>query len=572
MAQNVSSRVKQALSCLILALVCSSFAAEKHFIGHSWDLLKVTTDDLVRNQSKLEKLPLSGISISLSAKSADGKRTFYTRDILSDPAWDRKNYRGEIENIKKISSGKLKHNFLLTNFAPKKRLRWTDDAAWENAAHNAAVLALVARNSGAKGIMIDPEDYPLSKQFSHLPDDPPFEEAVSLARKRGAQIMKAMAKEYPDIVLFSFWFLGGNFKTGEANLQTDRKLRIPFINGMLDELPSGARMVDATEMGYVCSAASHEFYQVAWNIFWRVKKLIAPENHIKLQQYQVGFGLFLDMYTNPESREWSHSSTNGSRLTTLLNNFSEAMTLADQYCWIYGEKFSWIKWDCANRMLKSPPWHMRFSLETWEEKLPGFSKVLTFIAKGEKAYQEVYDNLVKNNRLVNSIRNPKCLPGKKVKMANQTVADWNTSSLPPGWFFWNAKPKEGSYGIDTKVGMDDNFSVTATSLSRASFIHNVKVKPGQIYACEAFKKGGKNSRLTVRWRKGNKWLVAMKYDVAIPFSNEQDKQGWQKAFGFVKVPPEADTLVLLISTNLKPNETAWYDNPCVALISPEDLP
>ena len=53
---------------------------------------------------------------------------------------------------------------------------------------------------------------------------------------------------------------------------------------------------------------------------------------------------------------------------------------------------------------------------------------------------------------------------------------------------------------------------------------------------------------------GGKWIIAM------------------KAFGFVKVPPEADTLVLLIGTNLKPNETAWYDNPCVSLITPEDLP
>ena len=233
-------RVKQIVSCLILVTACISFAGEKHFIGHSWDLLKVTTDDLVRNQSKLEKLPLSGISISLSAKSADGKRTFYTRDILSDPAWDRKNYRGEIENIKKISSGKLKHNFLLTNLAPKKRLKWTDDAAWENAAHNAAVLAWVARNSGVKGIMIDPEDYYKTKQFKHFPDDPPYEKTAVLARKRGAQIMKAMAKEYPDIVLLSFYFLGGSFKTGDPNLQPDLKLKVPFIDGMLDELPPGA--------------------------------------------------------------------------------------------------------------------------------------------------------------------------------------------------------------------------------------------------------------------------------------------------------------------------------------------
>ena len=115
--------MKKILALLMLMAASAAFAAEKHFIGHSWDLLKVNTDDLVRNLAELEKLPLDGISISLSVKSDDGKRRNYTRNVLSDGVWTKESYAEEIQNIRKISSGKLKHNFVLTNFAPKRD--WT---------------------------------------------------------------------------------------------------------------------------------------------------------------------------------------------------------------------------------------------------------------------------------------------------------------------------------------------------------------------------------------------------------------------------------------------------------------
>ena len=176
-------------SFVLLMLVCTAFAGEKHFIGHGWDLLKVTTEDLVRNLPELEKLPLDGISISLSKKRPDG-RTVFMRNVLSDARWVKEEYAGEIENIRKISSGRLKYNLLMTNFAPVRRLAWTDDAAWERAEHNAGAFAAIAKAGGLKGFMLDPEDYPKTKQFKHLPGDPAYPEAVKLARRRGAQIMK----------------------------------------------------------------------------------------------------------------------------------------------------------------------------------------------------------------------------------------------------------------------------------------------------------------------------------------------------------------------------------------------
>ena len=571
--QEKSSVGKVILVMLWVALASVSAAGEKHFIGHGWDLLKVTTDDLVRNLPELEKLSLDGISISLSEKRTGGRRAF-TRNVLSDDSWSKEAYTGEIENIRIISSGKLKHNFLLTNFTPTKRLAWTDDAGWAKAAHNASVLAWIAKNSGVKGIMMDPEDYLRSKQFYLLPDDPPYSETVSLVRRRGGQIMKALAMEHPELVILSFWFLKGSLQEGDLSPEAARigNLWIPFINGLLDELPPGFRMVDATERGYVCSAAHHEFYQLAWNVNRMARHFVAPENQVKfLRQYQFGFGLFLDMYTDAEDREWSHPATDNSRLATLVQDFSEAMACADQYCWIYGEHFSWIKWDCAEKLQKDPPRHMKISPETWEEKLPGFTKALTFIVNGKKAYQDAYDNLVKNGKLENLIRNSKCLPDVKAA-TDVKMSDWDTEALPPGWAFWRSNPEEGSVSLDTTVGMDDTFSVKATGTTNSSFLLSVNVKPGQIYSCEAFRKGCGTSTLKIRWMQDKKWLISVKYDISIPFAGTANERGWQRAFGFVKVPPDANKLVFLLSSGLQSDETVWYDNPCISLISPDALP
>ena len=69
----------------------------------------------------------------------------------------------------------------------------------------------------------------------------------------------------------------------------------------------------------------------------------------------------------------------------------------------------------------------------------------------------------------------------------------------------------------------------------------------------------------------NRWSVNSG-SINIPFSAEKDEQGWQRAFGFVKVPYDVNELLLLVYTGLKPDETAWYCNPGVFLIYPPENP
>ena len=555
------------------ALVGTAFAGEKHFIGHGWDLAKVTTSDMVRNLPELEKLPVDGISITVSKKLPDGK-VLFMRNVLSDVRWEKRDYTGEVENLKKISSGRLKHNFLLAFFAPRRRLAWTDDAAWERAAHNVSTFAWIAKTGGLKGVMLDPEDYPKTKQFKLQPGDPAYPEAAALARKRGAQIMKAMGSEFPDMVVLAFEFLGNHVKLNSEDPKRDvalaGELFVPFINGMLDELPPNAIMVDALENGYNLKAATHDFYKLAWELFQTGAKVIEPENLTKFyRQYKMGFGLYLDMYVNGPDKFFYHAPTSGSRVFTLLNNFTEALACADQYCWVYGERYSWIKWDCAEELSKRP---MEVNPETWEEKLPGFLESMRFIIDKDQTLQNMYSKMAESGKLVNLVTNPKCFPDKEIKIS-EGQPDWDTGILPPGWALWRAKPTEGTFCLDTSVGIGNSFSARVIGANNASLIHklSVKVKPGQFYACEAFKKGGEKSCLRVRWLNNNRWSVNSG-SINIPFSAEKDEQGWQRAFGFVKVPHDVNELLLLVYTGLKPDETAWYCNPGVFLIYPPENP
>ena len=506
---------KTFLPVLIFTLALMNLAAgEKYFVGHSWDLLKVTTDDLVRNLPELEKLPLDGISISLSVKREDGKIKFI-RNVLSDARWIREQHTAEIENIRKISSGRLKHNLLFTNFAPTRRLSWTDDAAWERAANNAAVMAWIVKESGLKGIMIDPEDYPRSKQFVRAADDPPYAETQALARKRGAQIMKALASENPEMVLLSFGYLSDFAEPGALERMKERGGLWPsFIEGMLDELPAGSVMVDGSEgAGYTSMSATNDFYRHAWKEFRTALPFISPENQAKFcKQFQIGFGLYLDMYTNAGGA-WYHPPTNGSRLLTLFNNFSQAMDCADRY--------------------------------------------------------DYYAELMKTGKLVNLVANPECKPGKEVKTA-ETMSDWTMGVLPPGWAFWRDKPQEGRFALDTTTGIGKSYSVKVESADNACLVFKLAdVKPGQVYACEMFAKDCRNSYMRVRWMQNNGWIKKPR-DAYFYFTGEPDAQGWKRAFGFVKVPPEATELVMLVYTKLKPGETAWYGNPSISLVYSAD--
>ena len=103
----------------------------------------------------------------------------------------------------------------------------------------------------------------------------------------------------------------------------------------------------------------------------RCARFVPPERLDKFfARQRIGFGQYVDSYTNPTNSYYSFGPVDGSRVNHLRQNFKAASHGAD-YVWLYGERFSWINWDDT----RHPKLPYDFTYErhvTWEDKLPGF--------------------------------------------------------------------------------------------------------------------------------------------------------------------------------------------------------
>ncbi len=547
---------KWIIGAAALVLVCCVHGVEKRMIGHSWDLLGVRPKDVANNLDAWEKVPLDGISLAIKLKSPDGVALGFNT-IMNDPPWQREWFNDELQHLKSCSSRNLKHNFLTTFWAPQRRLKWDDNTAWENFAQSLRVLAWLAKESGTKGILVDHEDYPETRQFYLAKDEKAFAEYAALARKRGAQLMRAMVEEYPDIYLLSFWFLSLdssilNDPNPLAACEAAGDLWPSFFNGMLDALPSGARMIDGNEHGYHYRAEKNDFYLATWRMQNKALALVQPENYNKYRtQVLSGFGLYLDMYTNEKESPWYFEELDGSRLNRLRCNFAQALDAAQEYVWVYGEKMDWIKWQGAGRDNRP----------TWEEKLPGFLDVLAQLRNPRAWVEKRLSELRTAGQGANALTNGSCV------LQEDGLADgFLPGKMPDGWWHWqHENRRHGKFGVMVGKGMGDRFALSVTGAEQGCFGSNIKVKPGEVYVVEAFAQGAAPS-ISISWQRDGKW------DWAIPTLklrfDQGNQDGWLRAFGTVEVPSGADTLSLLLNVRQEDGEQTWFDNISLTRVTP----
>ncbi len=367
---------------ILLASSVMAVSAEElrgRLIGHSWDLVRANTADLVRNRAKLAQLPLDGISIAVRCSAPDGTPVNFLYAIVEAP-WPREAMAGEIENLRLLTQAGLRHNFLATFLSASVRVRWDDDQAWDNAAHNFGLMAWTAREGGARGLIFDPEDYANSQQFICQESDGPYPEVAAQARRRGGQVMRAIAGEYPDVAILAFWLFSmnrhlvtaGDPEQGydlEAETARSGDLWFPFINGLLDELPPEAVMIDGNEWAYWFQDQSN-FGDWAYKQRNPALASVDAANRSKyLAQVKIGFGQYLDLYVFTPEEEWRYQpELDGSRLKRLELLCGTALAQADGYCWLYGEHTQWIDWDWADDSAEKSI--------TWEDRLPGIYPLL----------------------------------------------------------------------------------------------------------------------------------------------------------------------------------------------------
>jgi hypothetical protein len=209
---------------------------------------------------------------------------------------------------------------------------------WSVPVSNFALLAKAAKEAGLRGIYFDNETY--SAPWGDYPggvvhQDIDLEPYQDKARYRGRQVMEAMVKEFPDIVVI---VLHGPYISATRapsplfpRWQRRNELLGPFFAGFVEGAGDRATVVDGGEIYHL--RAEHEFKDAT---AWRKEEFPAelPAN-IRTQwkkRVRFAFGVY--------DRPFQGRAMNPEILESTL---SRALRHSDGYVWLYIEGPSFLK-------------------------------------------------------------------------------------------------------------------------------------------------------------------------------------------------------------------------------------
>lgn len=377
---------RSVLSLAALALAFMSLAASeeepfrKKAIACSWDLGNFSFADILSNKSAFAAMPFDGARLYPNgAKGPDGNLLKVSWPMRG-AAWPTDVFDGLVPTLREVTAMRpFRHSFLglCISSGKKDRLDIRDDAAWRRAFGNVRLIARLARQGGCKGLIVDPEDYGGGRQYYRLDVDPPLDEALPLARRRGREFAEAIFGEFPEATVLSYWLWSArrgylDEPGGVASaVRRHGDLWYAFLDGVLDGISPQGRLVDGDEYSYNYNPFSGTRFTYT-DCLNRNRACIAgvsPENRMKFRAHVLmGCALYLDRYTNAEGSFYYSGPVSGSRLLHFDENFTAALQAADEYVWLWAEKHAWIDWKvhgpAVNRIAFTEH-------QTWNDRLPG---------------------------------------------------------------------------------------------------------------------------------------------------------------------------------------------------------
>lgn len=502
---------------------------QKKFVALCFDTMFNSPSNVLAHADALDGVAwMDGAAITLRdivLKTAEGAvvTTDTCRVMQRRPVWTREGVKGELKCVRElVKHPSMRESFLLAWISPsgkENRIPWGDDEGWAHFAKNMATLAWFAKESGLRGLMLDPEEYSGALQYLYRPGDADsFEACARLARQRGREVFSAIFREFPDAVLFFLWTMEhhvraftGRGETDPRQISDDSGELLPyFYNGMLDVIPPGARFVDGAEH-YSLSSTKDMYWKSALNQLVGARAFVAPENWGRYRaQLLVGNTHYLDMFkmsANPKSH-WYHGPVDGTRLEHLRRNVAQSLQAADEYVWIYGEGGRLIDWKGG------PTKNQDAGVPLWEEQIPGLSETLLMAKDPDKLM---------------ALRKAE----RRAKGELKNLA-------------------EGLAGLPAAFSLEDKakeMELTAPPAVKG-------VQPGDLYLVRqryrfALREGAPSVK--VAWRKGGKPFAE---EAAVPLVDEPfTKPGdWRWARACAVVPPGADELVIEVSGKLFPGD------------------
>lgn len=560
--KSYSATLRVTTSLALLVALASSLHAEdmrqrKKLIATGWD--KPDSQRLLDHLTEIERQPFDGVVIEVTGKKPDGKPCSIRTTFHNQP-WDQEWFQPVVDQLKACKFQRLTDNFITLGANPGN-VDWFDDVGWKHIVEHWRVGAWIAKQSGFKGILFDPEPYTEPYvQFSYHAqpdrDKHRFNEYHAKARQRGREIMQAVVEEYPDITLFCYFL---NSICMQATGRPDPRLALAshsygllpaMVDGWLDVAPPTVRLVDGCESAYRYNSVQ-QYLEAGLGIRGCCQELVSPENRAKYRaQMQVSFGIYLDAYWNPKESPWYIDGLDSSRVDRLRANTATALRVADEYVWVYGEKFRW--WPTPNGGVRK---------EYWPEALPGSDKALRYARDPNDFGRTEIAELQKAGKLVNLARNGN-FSDETAKTFQGADDPWREGRAPAGWTVWQEAKSKGQCTWDRKTGAQGKGAALATGVAGGCFIQSYPVKPGQRYTVRATAKlqGQGAGNLRVRWQTPEGTWTHELLDKLIFCDTPQGE--WNDLFGVVEVPEGVGRLVLLLSVSGQHSaeDKLWYDD------------
>ncbi len=561
-----------ALPCLLIAENESNATPRKKLIEYGWDA--PDTQWFRQNLKQMESSPFNGITLQITGQSPDGKPR-PTIQTFVEEKWEPSWFASCIEDLKSARSTRLTDNFIYLSANPG--VDWFDDEGWANVVDHWRILARVAREGGCKGFVFDPEDYSGGKygQFMYRKssrqqeadnafaesDRHTFAEVYAKARERGQQVMRAVAAEFPDIIILCLYLNG--FNAGVAGQpdplagleKTPFGLLPAFLDGWLDEMPPSVSIVDGCESGYLYNSTGEylESYLATKGV---CQWLVSPKNRAKYRaQVQAAFPIYLNAYTNPKESSFYIDPKGSAAVSRLRTNVNEALRVADEYVWVYCEKYQW--WPFSGR----EPMFEAMEAKPWSEVFPGSDEAFRFASAKANRPNTFALELIQSGKLQNLAVNGNFLNQDAERSSWKGAADWGSSVLK-GWSTWQHQDSKGVFSWDRERGASEKGSARLAGIKEGCMIQHLPVEPGETYAIQAKRilQGKGDAVIRIRWKdRDGKW-AAENEDRFISADGPRDE--WAGFSQTVKVPAGASSMVILFSAHQQEStkDVAWFDD------------
>jgi hypothetical protein len=400
--------------------------------------------------------------------------------------------------------------------------------------------------------------------------------------------MQAMAAEYPDITIFTYFmnsyvvawdpWIGpsavGLEDPRHALAAHSYGLYPAFIDGWLDAAPAAVTFVDGNERAYEYGEPS-QFWQAAMEIRGPAQEAVSPENRAKYRaQVQVSSGVYLDAHLGPEHRYWLGGKLED-RAALLQRNVAAALGAADEYVWTYGEQGRW--WPDPT---DTAPWRGRRVGAPWEDLIPGVTRALMDARHPDEAARQTrlaeVASLERAGQLTNLARNGGFTSGPSAPgtPAPGSPPDWVAATTPSEWSSWQDDGSRGSIGWDASVGCIDPGAGRLSNVTGGCLIQSYEVKPGERYFVRVMvrRTGEGVPTLSVGWKTpegawmGNDVLAKRFRHHPKVFLTEASARGsWQPLTLEVVTPEGAGQMIVTpgASSQGSTADLIWFDDVCV---------